>query len=529
MMASPQRAENTTFKSVALAFLLWAGAFTIYLLTLSRNYSPDSMAFAQLVAGGKIRDLSFFKGEHLFYPGAGWLWYRLWRFLDYNGGPLYPLQVLNAFWGAAGVVFLFGSARLIFKKYANRLGLVAALTLAVSYAYWYHSTEAEDQIIANALALAAFLVLTIIITTKRSSFRLQVALALATILAILFHATHVLFLPSLFLGLWLVCRHWRQPLTFGFLSAIFVVIPYLAVGSLVLNLRSFAGYRDWLFSATEVGVWGEWKMTNFWWGIKTLANSIVDLRGGPNLRSLSQGNLEMGNILAILGFLAIMVVMASSLAQRTYDFARGRDRKISLVLFLWLIPYALFNLYWAPLDVQFWMALIPPLALIFADFLRRLPSVRGITLLMFLAPALLFVIQVDGTFLPRHDLSTNQGYAKALCLKENTQPADLIVAPGWDWAGSYVPYFAGRDLLSVTDVYLVSADHDRQRFWALLKERIDQTRARGGEVYVAHLFSLDKEERDWLYRATGLKAEDFLWKRDLAWSCGGEPIWEIRE
>jgi len=94
--------------------------------------------------------------------------------------------------------------------------------------------------------------------------------------------------------------------------------------------------------------------------------------------------------------------------------------------------------------------------------------------------------------------------------------------------GSYGPYFAQRQVLSVVDAYLIAAGKDKARLLNLIEERIKEVQAHGGRVYVARLLSLSDDERAWLLRTTGLGPQDFLLKGQAAfWDCLGETIWEI--
>ncbi len=523
--------KNSTLLVAVSIFLV---VFVLYLFTLSDHYSPDSMAFALMVTRNEVSQPLFFQAEHLFYPAIGWAWYEMWRFFGYGEGALRPLEILNALFGACGAALFFLVLRLLLGKIRSGtlISLASALGLAFSYAYWFHSTGAEDQIIANTFVVVSLLVLAVMWTREKDTPYLGTILGITSGLSILFHATHVLFLPALIYGLGHVRSRWRDILVWAILLVLTVGISYLLVGSLAHSLRSVEDYRQWVFAAPSQGVWGQLQPLNLWQGAKTLVGSVVYSDVGPNVRSLVGGTLDWRNLLDAVLFVAVIAVIVGSLAYSIRDRRKLTQPWLLPLCLLWLIPYALFNVYWAPEDVQFWSVILAPLALILCLALLRFSSrsldsqtaVKGVLVFGVIA---LFALNLVQAMIPNADLSTNEGYAKAMCLMGETGASDLIITPGWDWAGSYVPYFAQRDVLSIVDSYLLSAGREKARLLQLVEERIAATQAQGGRVYVARLYHLDDNDRTWLWQTTGLSSEDFPFVRRAALSCLGEPIWEV--
>ena len=493
------------------------------------------MAFTLLVTKDEVGQPLFFQAEHLFYPAIGWVWYRIWQFFGYGEGALRPLQILNALLGAGGAALFFLALRSLFGRARNGtfISFAIALGLAFSYGYWYHSTGAEDQIISNVWALASFFVLAVMWRQKESAPYLTLALGITSALAILLHATQVLFLPALLYGLWRVRSHSRHHIIYWAMSLTLLVgISYLLVGSLVHGSSSLEDYRHWALSAPSQGVWGQLGLSNLWQGVKTLAGSVIYLEGGPNLHSLLSGTLDGRNILGLMLFVATVAGIVGTIA---YSIRyRGQLVQPSLLplCLLWAAPFALFNIYWAPEDIQFWSTILPPLALVLSmallHFINRSnrfgTASKGLFVFGVIA---ILAFNLALAMIPNADLSTNVGYAKALCLKDHTEPIDLIITPGWDWTSSYVPYFAHREVLSIVDSHLLSAERDKAKLLQLVEERIAQTQAQGGKVYIARLYNLDANDRAWLWRTTALSPEDFPFARKMAHSCLEEPIWEI--
>jgi hypothetical protein len=202
---------------------------------------------------------------------------------------------------------------------------------------------------------------------------------------------------------------------------------------------------------------------------------------------------------------------------------------------LWIAPYFLFNLYWAPEDVQFWTPILPPWLLILGLALHRdrLPepsSHRRLPTSLLLATcglaAALAVNLLLGA-LPRADAAANPNLAKTACAAALTRPEDLVVSPGWDWASGYLPYFAGRTAFSIVDVHLSTAGGDRARTLALFREEVRAAADRRGAVYVFRLYDLPADERAWFERTTGLRPEDFDQPRAPAGACLEETVWRL--
>lgn len=504
------------------ALLVFVAALVLYLLTLSANYCWDGVAFALLATEGDLMLPSFFPAEHLFYPATGWLWYRLWAALGFGEGALLPLQVLNALFGAAGVALFYLLVRRAWGRQGLpwQIALAAAILLAASYGYWYHSTDAEDLIIANTFTIVA-LYLIMRQTTPR-------AIALVFALAVLHHATQVLALPALIFGL----RRYQQRGAAAFAGwlALFVGVAYLGIGVVYRGLDSPQDFVAWFSAAPRVGVWGRVSPQSLWLGIKTFAGSILHLGAGPNFRAILGGQWDAVNLLSALGFAAVLGGVFLLLAYAALRPLPPRQRPTLALVFLWAGPLALFALLWAPGDIQFWVPVIAPLALVMAAAepsraLRGFPFYRGWAFLT--VSIVIFAINLTTAMLPRHDLGRNQGYHQAMCLAQNTQPDDLVIAPGWDWAGSYGPYFAQRRVFSIIDSFVLDAGRDRRRLISLLGQALEEAQRPGGRAYVARLWTLDDQGRAWLLKTTGLTPEDFPLPRREAFSCGNEVIFEV--
>lgn len=509
------------------ACLVFVVFLALYLLTLSNHYSADAMAFATMTTKGPTGSNLFFQAEHLLYPAVPWLWYQTWGLFGYPDGALRPLQALNAISAAAGVTLLSLAFRIILegRVAATSLSILGALALGVSYGYWYHGTEAEDQIISIAFVIASLLIL-VMMSRDGANVRNSTALVLTTSLAVLFHATAVLIFPALLLAI----ERWRYRL--GLLAGVGLVLSlsYSVIGIALLGFRSPADFLGWVSSAPAKGVWGHLQLSNLTEAARTFSNAVLYSGGFPNLIGISEGAP-----LAPASRFIIAALLAGAFFLVVYGIYRWRGDphdKWTKVMLTWLATVVLFNLYWASGDIQFWIAAVIPMAalaaIVSADLISRFPRGPAFLGLRVLAVTVLFFGNLFGAIVPRNDLATNEGYAETMCLRDKTGTADLIVTPGWDWASSYLPYFAHREVLSLVDAYLLEAQGNSKRFPSVLQKRLSDVWNRGAKVFAVRLFPMEEKERAWFIESAGFDPGGFGLKGQPAGDCLSHLFWEIQ-
>lgn len=537
--------------STRIAIALFLAASLLYLATLTAFYSPDGMSFTMLIDAGDTGNPLWFQAEHLLYPTVGAAWAGIWELL--GARPHVSLQVLNALAGAATVTFLFlGLAALLPRHRAA--AVVGALGLAVSYGHWLHATDVEDQMLANALVALAFWLLAELLQREETSTRsrwlltphgvLCVGMGLAQAGAVLIHMTAVLWtIPALVALLW--TRRGRPLVAYLVALAAATGLPYLLIGAIRFGYFLPGDYVNWFLSAPGHGVWGRLSVGNVWTAVRTLVEAFVYQQGGVRFSDLLRGQLDAANLLAVAGFAAVVGLVVALGGYVVLTLLRPSDpgeRRATTVLAIWAVVHALFNAYWAPEDVQFWTVVLLPLWGMAALLVARSQKLEagpepptphrasGIvqSALIFLLIAL-FVVNLGTAFWPRQDPANNAGLQAALCVGQHTDPADLIVTPGWDWASSYGPYFAGRRVLSLVDTVLIAAEGDTARGLQLVDAAIADTWQAGGRVYVVRLFSLSDTDRAWLQETAGLspKTISSFYRIQSAFTCRDEMICEL--
>ncbi|HEX2171254.1 MAG TPA: hypothetical protein VHL09_02265 [Dehalococcoidia bacterium] len=537
-LAEGQGARPLTAKSLlgprirALATALFLGFLAVYFFTLSAQFAPDGVAFARLVDAGRLNFPGFFQAEHLFYPFVGWIWYQGWRFFGFEQGSLAPLQILNVLGGATGVTAVFLAARLAFGTRPLSLMpcLLSALVVGTTQAYWLHSTDAEDMILAVAMVAIAFCLLLII---RRQAFPCRsrlITLGGLLGLSALLHGTQVLFWPVALGGLYWPRRDWRSVAWAGGTAVAISALVFLVVGLASRGFRSSGDFAGWLTSAPRVGVWGRPEPQNLTTGLRTAVEAVVNGGDELQLRRLTEEAFDSSTLLALVGTCGVVTVAVATAVILLRYRHRLLDRWLVGVCLAWLALFVLFALFWAPEDVQFWITpIIPATLLATTAYLTLQSAVRtpqdllaGLTLFGLTA---LITINAVTSLVPRSEISLNLDYQRAVCLGQRLGRDDLVISAGWDWVGTYVPYFTPLDYLSVTDVHVGPGRRDPAVTRALIAERIAAARSRGGQVWTVHLFDLEPSEQMWLERATGLTPDQLAeWRGDPAGDCHGAPI-----
>lgn len=126
-------------------------SFLLYLSFRSLYFNFDGVACAIAVELGDFKHLVH--GNHLAYGVLGWLFDRSWRMFGYEGRAILPLQVLNAFFGAAGAAVFASMIRRSGRS--ERESFLGGAALAVSQAWWFWSLEAQVYMLGAFFAALA--------------------------------------------------------------------------------------------------------------------------------------------------------------------------------------------------------------------------------------------------------------------------------------------------------------------------------------------------------------------------------------
>ncbi|MBI5624811.1 MAG: hypothetical protein HY924_13620 [Elusimicrobia bacterium] len=311
-----------------LPWLAGTAAGLCYLATRSYFFNFDGVACAIAVELSDWKHLVH--GNHLGYGVLGWLFFKLWQIVGYSGTALYCLQVLDSLLGGASVgVFC---SLLLLVGASPVAAFLASAGLAVSYAWWFWSLEAQVYMLGCLfLALSA-----------RSAFSPKpdpVRTGLWQALAILGHVGHLMFAPAC---LYLLARSsphgsarkaWKS---YALALGLPVLAAYILAGLLCARPTSLEDARVWLLGSAALNLdksfswFGGWSWVNLGDWLRMSLRVFTDfVELPPDLRSA--------------GWLLASAPVAAGAA----GVWLGRDR-LSAGALLWLGGYALLYTSWQP-------------------------------------------------------------------------------------------------------------------------------------------------------------------------------------
>jgi hypothetical protein len=440
----------------------------IYLSTLTQVHTFDALSYVLSVERKPWTEV--FHPHHLAYGPLGALALALAQALGFTGGAAIPMQIVNALTGAVGVGLLSQSIFTLTKRWD--LALLSGMLLASSYAYWYYAVEIEVYTVA---ALLLIVCLQLISQPGTPTRQRMIWLGLAQGGAILFHQTNLLLSGPILLWWWLL--HQRRPswqaffdlCWYGFVLAFSVGAPYLWVALGVSGFRSADAILAWLTEYARTGWWGgpiTWeKLQKLGQG---LANTIAD------------GNDNADGWGAAIG---LGLLMIAAIAWRSQRHPTTQRTALQAACLAWLLIYGAFFFWWEPDNIEFWIASLPPVLLLFAMLLER-TAPWG-----WLSGSVLVLALINGrvnyaAITKRGDATTDLQRQIARALAERSTPADLLVIPD-GLQELYLPYYEQREQFISINQAIFDANGDWAGACATIQQRIEIARHAGATALIA--------------------------------------------
>src|SRR5690606_21650091 len=125
---------------------------TLYALTLAgvHGETDDGLYAAVQVRNGDPDGL--FVPSHIVYNWLSWAVFNAFAALGYDGGPLLPMQLLDAVLGALGIGLLWWLLR---RTLPFTAAAIACSLVAFSYGYWFYSVSVEVYVLSAVLLISA--------------------------------------------------------------------------------------------------------------------------------------------------------------------------------------------------------------------------------------------------------------------------------------------------------------------------------------------------------------------------------------
>jgi len=493
-------------------------ALVLYLVTLSRTWTADSLLFALDVESGDTARMV--DPYHLLSHPLGWLFYQLWGWAGWSGRAIVPLQVLNALGGAACVGLVYALARHLTES--ARAAVLAAAGVGVSGGLWLLSVEAEFVTLPLAAHLAVLWLLLAAPARWAQRQAYALGLGLAVILAALTYLTGLLLLGVVVVGLLLrrelprAVRRRQVPIVAA------VVLVVAGAGLLLLAGWAGGGPAEWWWLFGGGRAYGQLSWTNLPHGVYAFLRSLALYPGlamNESTRAFLTTAAARGRVLFGLYYLVVgvMALLPLLVALRCRQRLWAEHRRELGTLAVWTVLYGGFAIYWVPGDISFWVPLLVAWWLLAA---LVLPPVRYGEMAMSAMVSVLLVANALLAILPRHDLARNTRYALVRELAEHTAPADLVLMGGGDGLlAVYATYFARRQVAGLS---LEGADLNAFTGWA------GRVWRDGGRVFGAGFPPTMEPLLDSWCASVGRALGKPCSRLSAGWQMRGGAVWELR-
>ncbi len=436
-------------------------ATPLYLATLTQVHTFDALSYVTSVERKPWQAL--FHPHHLAYGpmGAALAW--LSAAIAPGSGAAIPLQVVNAIAGACGIA-LFAD---LLMRLAIRpaVAVVSAGILGGSYAFWYYAVEIEVYTLA---ALFLILGMRLVLMPEPWTTRRAALLGVVHALAVLFHQTNVLFgLVIAVVALTqrdLPWRGWlRRWSIYAAVASAGILLPYLFAGVIVSGFVTPDALWAWLTEYARTGWWG---------GALFDGARLVEFGRGIDMTIAAAGGAWLWLALAALACWGWCV--------------GGRIGTVLAPCTAWLVSYGLFFFWWEPDNIEFWIASLPPLLLLWARAANGGDVGRWSLMRIGLAGSIVVgLIGANGDAIAqRGDAARDLQRVIARALAERSTPADLLLVPD-GLLELYLPYYERRENFLSLNQALFDADGDWPRACDTMRARIEQALHAGATVIIA--------------------------------------------
>lgn len=531
--------------------LLFVFVIALYWFTPTALNTFDAVSYANQIGRLYPRTADFrwlYHPHHLLFNAIGYLVWRACQALGYHGGPLAVLQRVNTLVGAIGVVIFYHTLRHLMQR-SRWLPFLMALGLAVTFGYWICATDGRVNMPSNVLMLAAFYALCrqMCNATPRGS-------ALVGFLAgaaVLFHESAGLFLIVGLAGLLVAeqpsmtlldaAKRMRRTVIATYLGAwsATVLLPYIAVGTLQLGLRSPYDFHQWTASYSELG---------WWWNFHILHNIRLDayaLRHAAFVEPPGkQGTFSVSRAApaALRGLyfatLAGWFVAAYAFCTTLPLLWRSHQRRIVIVCLIWIVAYGLFFTVWSPEYFVFKVPMLFPITVLLALALTHYRARRGGVLVNWIVGLwiiLYAMLNIFASIAPNMRAGVSPFQREAQYVRSHTQPGDLIIVAGAGDTAQYevdIPYFANRDVLSLHSL-LTHAHENEEVALRDATAQVAQTLAAGHSVYLLNDVRYNKKTFEALHKrhpewgAAEMNSLFAPFKQSLGWNGKRGPVWRL--
>ncbi|MUL80865.1 MULTISPECIES: hypothetical protein [unclassified Mycolicibacterium] len=458
----------------------------LHLCTLARSHNEAEDAAQYIVDVTGSDDL--FHPNHLFFSAVNWVNYRVWTAFGYAGNAAVPMQLVSA---AAGLVSLYLIYRIALRVGATpQMALAAVGWTAFSFGFWVYSLEGDTYLVPIPFVLLSILLLLELgsvghgALTRGAVARLA-GLGLLSAAAALLHQQYVFLIPIVSIAIVLIWRHDPGRRASSLIAAIgiyastaiiVVAAGYIAVGVFVLGYDSAFEVIGWARGHASNGMWEAVSpktpvlvlvgfvrsvfSINFLFHSPRSADLIAKAFPGKSLaeeRYLAEYGISTpGFVLIILAMIAAVVAAGWLVLRLSRRADRGANTEIDMrqwVFARFAVVYLIVNSFvitiWEPDNPEFWVAVLPVLAILLAS---RLSPRKRVIAASFVLVVALFVANFFGAVWPYSRTGADYWSMQNRGFAELVRKGDVIVTE--------CPYVCRGNLALMTDVHPIAASSD---------------------------------------------------------------------
>jgi hypothetical protein len=468
---------------------LGAAILVTYLATFSTMPASDGLTWATRLRVGQAEGL--FTPHHLLYLPLAYVLYVASQRVLPAVDPISVMQLLNAAVGTAGVLVL---ARIAWRCVGRpEAGMVAAVLLGFSYAYWFY-LNCEIHVAGTVFLLLAFGRL---LAVRSASIRDMVVIGVWHSLAVLVHQENLLFGAVVLAALWLSegtrTRRVGASCVYVLVGVGLTALCYLVVATAILHIGSPLQFYLWLTEQLHTGNTPQFVSMQLSNVVKAAKGQATAITVGADLladywRNHARYTVNARVIALALstGATGLLLLFSGWRAATNWRGVSPFHRRLLLLCLVWFLAYKLgFNVWMAPSWEEYHITTLPPiwLAVILLLWLGSpTDSHRPLAMGSLLALTLVFSNLV-GWILPwrQYGKSVQQlvPQLQAMCL-----PGDLVLA-GESSLGQ--AYFAQRTEVSYKPAFTATPAEG----FSTLERRISEALAAGHRVCVYEIVPTD--------------------------------------
>ena len=342
--------------------------FTVFILSIPEvlSVAHDSIQYITEIEKG----INIYNPHHLFFAPFSKIWLDVSALAGIKDG-VFAFGILNSFFSAAGLLFIFKILTTVFQLRNVRSALITSI-IAFNYGYWFYSVCVEIYLIPLSFVLAGIYYLFNSFQNKKHFYLSSILFAVA----VLFHQSHILFsIPVLVF--FFINKHRigiKKIIIYVLIYSAIIAAGYFYVIFAVKKIYSFDGILYWLTYYTHVipswnttdssalfkviiGFGRSFITTQTFLVSPETADLIKDLFSQKSLEDdkFLLRNLSKGMIWLYISIILFLIISIFSLTISVFKNIKQNFDNNILVIISALLVYSIFFSFWNPENLEFWI------------------------------------------------------------------------------------------------------------------------------------------------------------------------------